>query len=452
MTPFVRQILSPVTMRKAQDGLFALMATGVAVTFMLFLLGSTDILTSLSIIGVLLCLSLVGSVLRFFSMTRADTALGERQDDFDKTLLILQHRVGDHDLTLLEMAGKIEQVESSVQDLREVHEKTTRQQNLFLQTIKNRIVQMMTTMGQMRQQAALPAATGAPAPASKKSKAFIPGRKALANDAPQGTESHTATNEDDVYVSPTLIREAVAAAIEQKRIDLYMQPIVTLPQRRAVAYELYGRVRLQPGVYIPATQYRGVSLHGGMQVALDHLVLSELGRLYATLPDAQIFMNICAEALTNPATLGLMTRLLKQNPRLRSRLVLELAQRDCSRLSAAQTRVMRELQKIGVSFAVNDVQGMELDLDLLADMNIRFLKLPYGRLITTQRSDQGTALIHRFMTRLRTRGIQLIAAHIETADQIRNMLDYPIVYAQGHLFGRPDRPIAYHLKNGQKVA
>jgi EAL domain-containing protein (putative c-di-GMP-specific phosphodiesterase class I) len=447
---FLRYLSDPQRARNVQDGLFTVLVMGVAVALMLFLLGSADILTSLSIIGILLCLSLVGSVMRFFSMTRLDTDLREAQSSLDASLKTIQSRVGDHDLALLQMAGQIETIESDINTIKKTQILQTQSHQAFMGTMKNKMMQLIQALARTRNTAD---DTAREKPRTKKStpKNFFTPPLTTANDEP-ASPPHGAGryDDDDVFISPALIRDAVDTAIKNNRIDTYVQPISTLPQRHVHGYDVMGRVRFTPGVYIPARQYRGQAAHAGQQVTLDRMVLSGIPQLAKSLAAQKIFVNICDDALRDAHTIRLITDMMARDVTLKNKLVLEFSERDFMRIDDQSARVITALQQTGVAFGVNDVKSADFDLNKLARLKFTYLKLAYDRLVTTKNSDAGAAILHRFITRLQTRNVHLIVACVETPAQVRAMMDFPIALAQGFAFGRPDRPVAYQPKT--KVA
>lgn len=414
----------------SSDVFYALTIAGVATVFMLFLLGSTNIMSTLTIIGLLLCLSAVGGAMRYFSSRRTTHNLIDRAEQADLHLRTLQHRVNDHDLALLELTGKIETIEVNVGRLHTRQNVMDRQQHDFTTALKDRMLQLITLISNRK-------ITKTKSPASKSFKMSGP----TANDGAQKQAPSGALHEDDVFVSPSLVRDAIKMARATERMEVYLQPINKLPHRKIFGHEVYGRLKLQPGVYIPARDYRGIAAHDNALMTLDHLVLRELSKM--RLPKGPIFINMSRDALANHSTALHMTQLLKAQPGLADKLVIELAQRDVARISKNDESVMRELQRLGISFAMNDVQTTDLDLNRLAALNFKYLKLPHSRLITGPTMDHGAGIVQRFITRLQARNITLIAGHIETEKDIRPLLDYPIELAQGYVFGRPDRAAVF---------
>jgi EAL domain-containing protein (putative c-di-GMP-specific phosphodiesterase class I) len=403
---------------------------GIATVFMLFLSASNDLQSTLTIIGMLLCLSLAGFVLRSFSTVQTTEDLIVKTDAADLHLRTLQHRVNDHDLALLELTGKLETLEVDVESLRGQHSSMAAKQQEFTTALKDRMLQLISLLSTRKQ-----------AKAKKQApKSFKMSAGSTANDGASAASAKPVYDED-IYVSPSLIRDAIKMARATERMDIYIQPIATLPHRKVFGYEVYGRLKMQPGVYIPARDFRGIAAHDGALVALDNLVLRELAK--TKLPIAPVFINLSRDALSNRATAIQIAQVLRARPELGGQLVIEVTQRDFSRITADDEVIIHELQRLGVSFAMNDVQTTELDLNRMATLSFKYLKLPHYKLITGPTMDHGSALVQRFVTRLQARNITLIAGNVETDKQVRSLLDYPVQLAQGHLFGRPDRPVTY---------
>jgi cyclic-di-GMP phosphodiesterase, flagellum assembly factor TipF len=435
--PAKKSLLDPVRLRNFQDVLYGLIVTACSVALMLFLIGSADILSSLAVIGVLMCLSLTGSSLRFISMTRADRDLKEQQDRQDLDVRVLQHRVNDHDLMLLDLVGRTETMANAIDEIKGAQVDADKNQRAFMGALKDRIIQLVTVLSARKQAAS----AKAPPPAAKKKTAFLMAPAKTANDAPK-TIVKQSRYDDDIIVSPSLVRDALYIALKTQRVDVYAQPIASLPQRQLHAIEIYGRIRFQSGVYISARDYRGVAAHQNQLHLIDRLVLQELVKLQLP-PTVPVFINLCRESLLDRDVLRHLIQMQRLRPELAGRLVIQMTQKDFDRLDSSEEKVVAELKNLRIHFAVNDIQSPDLDLNRVAALGFKFIKLPQERLLTGPDSDMGAGLIQRFMTRLQARGIELIVGSIETDAVMRRLLDYPVHYAQGYLFGKPDRPAVY---------
>ena len=93
----------------------------------------------------------------------------------------------------------------------------------------------------------------------------------------------------------------IAAAIDNNRIDLYLQPIVTLPQRKVRYYEALSRLRTEQGDVVPAAEFIEVAETSGLMPKLDNLLMFRcvqvMRRLQMKNRDVGLFCNVSATTL-----------------------------------------------------------------------------------------------------------------------------------------------------------
>src|SRR6185437_3256103 len=91
---------------------------------------------------------------------------------------------------------------------------------------------------------------------------------------------------------------AVKSAIDENRIDLYLQPMVTLPQRKVRFYEAVTRLRDDKDQVLAAEDFIGIAEAGGLIGRIDHLVMLRcvqvLRRLMVRNKDVGVFCNVAA--------------------------------------------------------------------------------------------------------------------------------------------------------------
>ena len=76
----------------------------------------------------------------------------------------------------------------------------------------------------------------------------------------------------DLRHSPALL-ETVRDALAENRVDLYLQPVLALPQRKTVFYESFSRLRDETGRVMMPAEYLSVAEPGGLVTAIDNLLL-----------------------------------------------------------------------------------------------------------------------------------------------------------------------------------
>src|SRR6185503_2473162 len=67
--------------------------------------------------------------------------------------------------------------------------------------------------------------------------------------------------------------ETIRSSLEENRVDLYLQPMVSLPQRKLRYYEALSRLRDKEGKVIMPAQYMQVAGRAGLMSVVDNLLL-----------------------------------------------------------------------------------------------------------------------------------------------------------------------------------
>lgn len=238
--------------------------------------------------------------------------------------------------------------------------------------------------------------------------------------------------------------ELVKRSIEANRIDIHLQPIVVLPQRRIRYYEALTRLRTEDGETIYPSDYIPLAEKAGIMPALDNQILFRtvqiLRRLVTRAKDIGVFCNISVASLADTAFFRDFASFLEANRALADQLVFEFAQRQVRTMGPIEYEALHALQETGFRFSVDQVFDLKPSFQLMAERGFRFAKISADRMLT--RMDELGTDIHpadlsSFFARF---GIELIVDHIETEAQVVDLLDFGVRYGQGFVFS-PPRPV-----------
>ncbi len=101
------------------------------------------------------------------------------------------------------------------------------------------------------------------------------------------------------------IVDLIGKAVDAGRIDLYLQPIVTLPQRKVRYYEALSRLRSEEGDVITAGDFIEYAESVGLMPKIDNMALFRCvqvtRRLQLKNRDVGLFCNVSASTLTDAA-------------------------------------------------------------------------------------------------------------------------------------------------------
>jgi cyclic-di-GMP phosphodiesterase TipF (flagellum assembly factor) len=221
---------------------------------------------------------------------------------------------------------------------------------------------------------------------------------------------------------------AINSAIEGSKIELYLQPIVTLPQRKVRYYEALSRLKADNGDLVAAADFLKFAEAGGLMPKLDNLsvlrCVQVVRRLLLKNRDIGLFCNLSSATLTDSGFQRFL-EFAEANRAIAPALVFEFTQG-----------------------AVRGMGPIEHEsLAALAERGFRFIKAPAALLLNrvgAASTDIHPADLSDLLGRF---GIDLIAERIEAEGAVVDLLDYDVRFGQGFLFS-PPRPVRAEALQG----
>lgn len=238
--------------------------------------------------------------------------------------------------------------------------------------------------------------------------------------------------------------DTIRDALEANRVDLYLQPIVTLPQRKVRYYEALTRLRGGEGEVIMPGDYMRVAEPAGMMPTIDNLLLFRCVQVVRKLNERDantgVFCNISANSLLDSDFFPQFVEYMQHNQHLSEQLVFEFSQTTVNSIGPIETASLEALARLGFRFSMDQVTDINIDYRKLHNLNIRYVKIAAAVLVG--QADHGTTDIRpedikELMARY---GMNLIVDMIEKERSVVDVLDFNVDFGQGYLFGSP-RPV-----------
>jgi cyclic-di-GMP phosphodiesterase, flagellum assembly factor TipF len=271
--------------------------------------------------------------------------------------------------------------------------------------------------------------------------------------ADEGRDVPPLTAAGDGFQAPTLeaspwrshaqILGTLKTAVEQNRLDIYLQPMVSLPQRKVRFYEAV--TRLHDGNQVLAAEdFIGIAEAAGLVGRIDHMVMLRcvqvLRRLMVRSKDVGVFCNVAASTLVDPATFSQCLDFLEANRALAPSLILEFKQADFRNLGPIEVEHLAALAQRGYRFSIDHVSDLRIDPREFADRGVRYIKVPAALLLDPRQISTSDIHPSDLSDLLGRFGIDLIAERIEGERAVVDLLDYDVRFGQGFLFA-PPRPL-----------
>jgi cyclic-di-GMP phosphodiesterase TipF (flagellum assembly factor) len=236
---------------------------------------------------------------------------------------------------------------------------------------------------------------------------------------------------------PATLRQAVDAG----RVDLYLQPIVTLPDRKLCYYEGLTRVRtateevLKPDAYVAAAESAGI-----MPLIDNVLIVKSVQVLRRLSPESKvkgIFCNVSTSSLLDPDFFPELVEFMEENSSLSESLVFEIGQPAFRAMSHSDLAALDTLGALGYAFSLDHVTDLDIDFDGLRERFFRFVKIE-ANVFLNEMEQRGAVLpTSEMKAYIDDFDLKLIVEKVEDERTVAQLLDYGVDYAQGYLFGLP---------------
>lgn len=244
-----------------------------------------------------------------------------------------------------------------------------------------------------------------------------------------------------------VIRTLLEKALKGEGFQLNFQPILSLGQADGELYEALLRLRTPDGELIPPSQFLPVAERHGMSQAVDRWVLGQALDVLDKQRERERQIRLLVHQQVSSVAAARWMRwfrdqIVERNLiKLRPLLVFQVE--DLRPRAGLAQPLMPELQKLGVEVCATNVTGSADELDLLSNLGIKIVKLPFNRL-----GHLGKERLADLIGRLRDDGTSVIAAGMEDPDTVALAWSIRPDYIQGNYLQMPSSELSYDFDHG----
>ena len=234
-----------------------------------------------------------------------------------------------------------------------------------------------------------------------------------------------------------------AETVATDEIELHLQPVVTLPQRKLRYYEALTRLKTDGGELVAAGEFLSEAEAAALMPGIDYLAavrsVQIVRRLLLQKREVGLFCNLSAATLTDPG-FSKFLELMDANRAIAAALVFEFPQSAVRAMGAVEHASLAALAERGFRFSMDNLTDLRVNARELNERGFRFVKVPAPLLFNRLGAVAADIRPADFSESLGRFGIDLIADRIEHENTVIDLLDYDVRFGQGLLFS-PPRPL-----------
>jgi EAL domain-containing protein (putative c-di-GMP-specific phosphodiesterase class I) len=228
-------------------------------------------------------------------------------------------------------------------------------------------------------------------------------------------------------------------AFQRSELEARFQPIVRLQDGGYVGLEALCRWRhpeigtIPPGEFIPlAEQLDWV-------ISLDRWMIAEACNHLRDWPEATwLSVNVSGRHVDDPELVEAVRQALRSSGLRPERLQLEITETALADNVSGSQRVMEQLKELGIELAIDDFGAGYATFGQLSHIPVGILKID-GSFVSKLDDEHGRNVVQGIIAMGHQLGLQLVAEHVETAEQARLLDQLGCDLAQGYYFAKPMR-------------
>lgn len=229
------------------------------------------------------------------------------------------------------------------------------------------------------------------------------------------------------------------SALTSDQLQLYYQPITSLPSRHVVGYEALLRWRhatrgfVSPGEFIPMAEEIGLIETIGTWVLRKACQDAAIWR-----PGLKVAVNCSPIQLNGGAFPAVVASALKESGLDPDRLDIEITESTLMRNNADTLRQIKEIRALGVKFSMDDFGTGYSSLSYLQSYPIDCIKIDQSFVQSLDGDESAIAIVRAIISLANALGMRTVGEGVETPEQLNRLIELGCSEAQGYYLGRPE--------------
>ncbi|MBX9738705.1 MAG: bifunctional diguanylate cyclase/phosphodiesterase [Beijerinckiaceae bacterium] len=250
---------------------------------------------------------------------------------------------------------------------------------------------------------------------------------------------------DEARVRINRTRDIIISALNDRRIEIALEPIVCARTGEPVLFEALMRLRLENGDLVSPGAIIPVAERLGIVEMLDQRVLElALARLGAD-RSLKLSVNMSGVSFHAPGAVARLAAALIGRADVAARLTVELTETCAIADIEATSRLVRAIKNLGVKVAMDDFGSGHTSFRSLRSLEIDLIKIDGAFVQNLARSPDDRFFVRTLVQLAQHLRIPTVAEWVSDAETARLLGEWGVDYFQGELFGCAEHPTVVDL-------
>jgi diguanylate cyclase (GGDEF)-like protein len=238
--------------------------------------------------------------------------------------------------------------------------------------------------------------------------------------------------------------DKIVAALNERRILLAFEPVVSTTTREPIFYECLMRIRRADDSIVPASAVIPVAEQLGLVRLIDHRVIELVTAELSNAPHLKASVNVSPDSITDPNWWQALGAQLRARPGVGQRLILEITETAAIQNLDDTAGFVARAKDLGCRIAIDDFGAGYTSFRNLRRLGVDIIKIDGAFVQNLPRSEDDRAFVRTLIDLGRSLGLKTVAEWVQDEPAATVLAEWGCDYLQGALIGRAglDRPWA----------
>src|SRR5215471_12645957 len=234
----------------------------------------------------------------------------------------------------------------------------------------------------------------------------------------------------------------VLAALNERRILIAYEPIVSAASRKHAFFECLMRIQRSDGVVVTAQEVIPIVERLGLVRLLDHRVLELVAAELVAAPDLRASLNVSPASTVDPDWWAGLAAQVRGNPGIAERLTVEIAESAAIQDIDDTRGFVARTKDLGCRIALDDFGADYSSFRNLRKLGVDMVKIDGAIVQNLTHSEDDRAFVRALIDLARRLGLTTVAEWVQDENSARLLAEWGCDHLQGDLIARAslDRP------------
>jgi len=233
------------------------------------------------------------------------------------------------------------------------------------------------------------------------------------------------------------LADQIVAALNEDRLCLAYQPIISSKTGEADLFECLLRMRRLDGEVVSAGEFIPVAEKLGLVRLVDQRVLDMAIKTLEDYPQAQLAINVSGMTAMDGTWLQSITKYVGDRPDLASRLIVEITETVALHELEESAKFVHALRDLGCRVAIDDFGAGYTSFRNLKALDVDMVKIDGSFIKGLVRSRDDQLFVQTLVHLAKNFNLPVVAEWVGNEDEVTLLRAYGVDYLQGFFLGEP---------------